>query len=128
MSGSPPRYLQLLSIYNGVDNFDWVDVSLLSTDYLMTHPNLDETWVTDAEAFAEGEAFIFAKSSSDAHIVAFLTQKVGTDGEMRVVHLDSDGPLGRHKNLEAYLRSRRKWFAEAVADEKADRAGLTDDD
>lgn len=123
----PPSYLQLLSIYDGVDNFEWVDVSLLSIDYLLTHDNLDDHWV-EVEAFAPGEAFIFARSNSDPHVVAFLSQKVGADGEMRVVHLDADGPLGKHKNLEAYLRSRRKWFAEAVAEEKADRAGLSDDD
>lgn len=123
----PPSYLQLLSIYDGIDNFDWVDVSLLSTDYLLTHDNLDEHWV-DIEAFDPGEAFIFARSNSDPHVVAFITQNVGADGEMRVVHLDSDGPLGKHKNLEAYLRDRRKWFADALDEEKADRAGLPDDD
>jgi hypothetical protein len=123
----PPSYLQLLSIYDGVDNFEWVDVSLLSIDYLLTHDNLDDHWV-EVEAFAPGEAFIFARSNSDPHVVAFLTQKVGADGEMRVIHLDADGPRGKHKNLEAYLRSRRKWFAEALAEEKADRAGLSDDD
>lgn len=123
----PPSYLQLLSIYDGVDNFDWVDVSLLSIDFLLTNDDLEEDWV-EVEAFAAGEAFVFAQSDSDAHVVAFLTRKVGADGEMRVVHLDADGPLGKHKNLEAYLRSRRKWFADALADEKADRAGLPDDD
>jgi hypothetical protein len=123
----PPSYLQLLSIYDGIDNFEWVDVSLLSIDFLMTHHNLDDYWV-EAEAFGPGEAFIFARSNSDPHVVAFLTQKVGPDGEMRVVHLDADGPLGKHKTLEAYLRSRRDWFASAVAEEKADRGGLPDDD
>jgi hypothetical protein len=124
----PPSYLQLLSIYDGVDNFDWVDVSILSTEFLLAHDDLDEDWVEEAEAFAAGEAFIFAQSDSDAHIVAFLSRKVGADGEMKVVHLDSDGPIGKHKNLEAYLRERRDWFAEAVAEEKADRAGLSDDE
>ena len=123
----PPSYLQLLSIYDGVENFEWVDVSLLSIDYLLTHDHLDNHWV-DIDVFAPGEAFIFARSDSDAHVVAFLTQEVGADGEMKVIHLDSDGPVGKHKSLEAYLRSRRKWFAAAVAEEKADRAGLSNDD
>lgn len=123
----PPSYLQLLSIYDGVDNFDWVDVSILTTDFLLAHDDLDEDWV-DAEAFDEGELFVFAQSNTDAHAVAFLTKTVKKDGEMKVVDFDTDGPPVEYENLEDYLRSRRDWFAEAVAEERADRAGLSDDE
>jgi hypothetical protein len=123
----PPSYLQLLSIYDGIDNFEWVDVSLLSIDFLLAHDDLDEDWV-ETEAFAAGELFIFAQSNSDAHAVAFLTKNVARNGEMEVVHFDSNGTLGEYKNLEEYLRDRRDWFAAAVAEEKADRTGLSDDD
>jgi hypothetical protein len=123
----PPSYLQLLSIYNGVDNFDWVDVSLLSTDFLLAHDDLADGW-EEARTFAPGEAFVFAQSDSDAEAVAFRTQKVGLDGEMEVVHVDARGVLGEYKNLEEYLRDRRDWFADYLAGEKADRAGLSDDE
>lgn len=122
-----PSYQQLLSIYDGIDNFEWVDVSIHSTDFLLTHNNLDEFWV-DIDAFARGELFIFAQSKSDAHVVAFLTHNVGAEGELAVIHLDAKGPLGEYENLEAYIQSRRDWFAGALADEKADRARLSDDD
>ena len=123
----PPSYLQLLSIYDGVDNFEWVDVSLLSTDYLLTYDGLDRDWVEAGALPADG-AFIFAQSDSDDHIVAFLTRNVGADGEMEVVHLTAEGPIGEHKNLEEYLLARRDWFASELAREKADREGLSDDD
>jgi hypothetical protein len=123
----PPSYLQLLSVYDGVDNFEWVDVSLLSTDFLLTHDDLDEEWV-EAGAFPALEAFVFAQSNSDAHVVVFLTRQVEADGEMAIVHLDAEGPLGEHKNLEEYLLARRDWFAGELARQKADREGLSDDD
>jgi hypothetical protein len=123
----PPSYLQLLAIYDGVDNFEWVDVSLLSTDFLLTHDDLDEDWV-EAGTYAAGDLFIFAQSDSDAHVVAFLPKKLGEDGEMEVVHFEARGPMGNYKNLEEYLRARRDWFADTLAKEKADRAGLSDDD
>ena len=110
----PASYLQLLSIYDGIDNFEWVDVSLLSTDYLLTYDDLDRDWVEAGALPADG-AFVFAQSDSDTHIVAFLTRKVGADGEMAIVHLDAEGPLGEHKNLEEYLLAHRDWFAGELA-------------
>jgi hypothetical protein len=122
-----PSYLQLLAIYDGIDNFEWVDVSLLSTDFLLTNDDLDEDWVEAGALPADG-AFVFAQSDSDAHVVAFLTRKVGADGEMEVVHLAAEGTIGEHKNLEEYLLARRDWFASELAQQRADREGLSDDD
>jgi len=45
-----------------------------------------------------------------------------------VVHFDSDGVPGEHKDLAEYLRERRDWFANALAEAKADRDGLSDDE
>lgn len=122
----PPSYLQLLSLYDGVDNLDWVDVSLLSTTFLLTHPDQDLSWVK-AGNFAAGERFVFAHSSTDPHAIAFLTRQVA-DGEMGVIDFDNDGAVKTYPNLEAYLRARRDWFAKFVAREKADRAGLKGDE
>lgn len=121
----PPSYLQLLSIYDGVDNFDWVDVSLLSTEFLLANDDLDEDWV-EAEYFDEGEAFIFAQSDDDAHVVAFHTKKKGKDGEMRVFDFAASLEPKEYASLEDYLKRRRDWFAKYVAREKADRAALSD--
>ena len=124
----PPSYLRLLSIYNGVENFDWIDVSLLSMEYLMQHEDLENYWV-DVDAFSKGELFIFAQSKSEDQVIAFLTKTVGDDGEMKVVRLDvSRGVIEEHQNLEKYLRDRCDWFAHYVAKEKADRKGFSEND
>ncbi len=122
----PPSYFQLLSLYDGVDNLDWVDVSLLSTAFLLSHPDLDLSWVK-AGNFAAGERFIFAQSETDPHAVAFRTQEVN-GGEMEVIDFDNEGSVKTYPNLGAYLRGRRDWFAKYVAREKADRAALSDND
>jgi hypothetical protein len=121
----PPSYLQLLSICDGVDNFDWVDVSLLSTDFLLANDDLDEDWI-EAEYFDEGEVFIFAQSDDDAHAIGFHTKKKAKDGEMKVVDVAASLEPKEYKNLEDYLRRRRDWFAKYVAREKADRAALSE--
>src|SRR5215813_5318345 len=41
----PPSYLQLLSIYNGVENYEWVDVSILPIEFLMENDKLDGYWI-----------------------------------------------------------------------------------
>ena len=123
----PPSYLQLLSIYDGIANFDWVDVALLSSDYLLTQPDPTAAWI-DGGSFAKGERFIFAQSDTDSHAIAFLTDPISDDGEMEVIDFDSDGPVETYQHLEAYLLARHEWFANAVAGEKADRAGLADDE
>jgi hypothetical protein len=123
----PPSYLQLMSIYDGIENFEWLDVSILSIEFLMKHHDLDEDWI-DAGIYKEGELFIFAQSNSDAHVVAFLTKTADHDGEMRVAHFDASGLLGDYINFETYLRDRCKWFKENLTIEKADRQGLVDND
>jgi hypothetical protein len=122
----PPSYLQLMSIYNGVENLEWVDVSILPIEFIMEHDNLDEDWV-DAGVYEEGDLFIFAQSGSDALSVAFLLKTADHKGEMEVVHFDAGGLLGKYKNFEEYLRARCDWLKNAVANEEADRKGLTDD-
>jgi hypothetical protein len=123
----PPSYLQLLSIHDGIKNFEWMDVSLLSAQYLLEHEHLDRPWI-DVGAYGRDEIFVFAESNSDAHAVAFLLKTVDDRGEMRVAHFDASGPLTEHTDLEGYLRDRLKWFEDSVASEKADRAGLAGDD
>jgi hypothetical protein len=121
----PPSYLQLIAINNGIENFEWVDVSILSIEFLMKHEKLEKYWV-DVGAYNKGDLFIFAKSDSDAHVVAFLTRTVDDKGEMEVAHFDAGGLLGQYKNLDEYLRDRREWYVKSVAMEKADRQGLAD--
>ncbi|HHP7234817.1 MAG TPA: hypothetical protein ACFCUC_09315 [Desulfobacterales bacterium] len=123
----PPSYLKLMTIYNGIENFEWVDVSILSIEFLMKNENLDESWI-EAGAYNEGELFIFAQSDSDAHVVAFLIKKADDKGEMEVVHFDAGGILGRHNNLESYLKDRRNWFKQSLELEIADRDRLHNDE
>ena len=123
----PPSFLQLLSICDGVDNFDWVDISLLSSDYLLNQPDPTGPWIEGA-AFSKGERVIIGQSDTDPHAIAFLTETVAEDGEMEVMDFDNDGPIETYPHLEAYLRARRDWFANAVSEEKADREGIADDE
>ena len=124
----PPSLLQLLSIYNGVKCFDYVDVDLFSWEYLTQNSvALEEEWV-DAGKFQPNEIFVFGRSDFDSLAVAFLKQQRKADGEMPVVIVDARGVQADYSSLEDYLRSRREWFEEQVQLEKADRAGLRDDE
>lgn len=123
----PPSYLRLMSVFDGIENFEWVDVSILSTEFLLNHSDLEESWV-EAGACEPGDLFIFAQSDTDAHVVAFLLKTGRADGDMRVIRLDASGPLQEHEGFEAYLRDRRDWFAKYVAQEKADRQELKSDE
>ena len=123
----PPSYIQLMSIYNGIENFEWDDVSILPIEFLMKNDDLEEDWV-DAGVFEKGDLFVFAQSNSDALAVAFLIKTGDEDDEMEVIHFDAGGTLGKYKNLSEYLRARHFWFKESLEKEKADRAGLTDDE
>jgi hypothetical protein len=123
----PPSYVQLMSIYNGIENFEYVGISLLSMEYIIENDPVDENWV-DAEWYEEGEIFIFIQSDSDDEVVAFLIKTASPDGEMKVVHFDTNGPLGEYSDLEAYLKARRDWFRRSLENAKADREGLSDDD
>jgi hypothetical protein len=122
-----PSYLQLLSIYDGIECFDWVDVCLFGAKELVAKPNRDKSWV-EAGAFGAGEAFVFAEAKQDASVLAFRLNKPAANGEFPVVSLDGGGVLGEYGSFESYLKERRQWFADSLATEKADRAGLSDDD
>jgi len=123
----PPSYLQLMSINNGVKNFEWVDVSILPAEFLLKHGNLDHTWI-ESGMYREGELFVFALSATDSHVVAFLPKTVSKLGEMEVVHFDSGGTLGQYRDLDEYLRERRSWYAKSVQEQKADRENLKNHD
>jgi SMI1 / KNR4 family (SUKH-1) len=123
----PTAYLQFLSIYDGVSNFEWVDVDMCSAQYLLEHDDLDESWI-DAGAFAKGDLLIIASSNFDAHNVAFLRKTADAAGEMKILNFDSGGPLTEHPDFETYLRERLAWLEESLANEKADRAALRDDE
>ncbi len=123
----PVSYLQFLSIYDGVSNFEWVDVSMCSVRYLVDHEELDESWV-DAGAFAKGDLLIFARSDYDAHNVAFLRKTADARSEMKVLNFDSGGPLTEHPDFETYLRDRLTWLEKSLAGRQADLAALRDDE
>ena len=123
----PPSYIELMSIYNGIKNFEYVSIDFLSMEYIMENDPVDENWV-DAGWYKEGEIFIFVQSDSDDEVVAFLTKTADSNGEMKVVHFDTNGPLGEYDNLDDYLISRRDWFKQSLEEERADREGLSDDD
>lgn len=123
----PPSYVQFLSLFDGISNFEWTDVAMLSAQYLIDNDDLDEAWV-DSGAYQDGELLIFGDSDMDSHSVAFLRKTADADGEMKVVNFDSGGPLSEHDNFESYLKERLEWFQESLATEKADRDALSDDE
>jgi hypothetical protein len=123
-----PSFTELLSIYNGVTCFDYVDVDLFGIEYLTRHSvELEEEWV-DAGKFQPDEIFVFGRSDFDSLAVAFLLQQRSDDGEMPVVMVDARGVLFEYPSLENYLQSRREWFEEQMELEKGDRGGLRDDE
>lgn len=124
----PPSFLQLLSIYDGVDNFDYVDVSIFSSEYLLEEAvELEEEWV-DAGAFEEGEIFVFARSDMDSVAAAFLVKQRHADGELRVVFFDARGVVAEYENLEQYLLDCKALFERNLTHERADRADFQADD
>jgi len=124
----PPSMLRLLALHDGISCFDYVDVDIFSTSYLIQHEQeLEDEWV-DAGKFAAGEIYVFARSDSDSLALAFLLRKRRADGEMPVVMIDARGVLAEYPSLADYLRSRREWFQEQVELEKADRDSLRDDE
>jgi hypothetical protein len=118
----PPSFLQLLSIYNGVKCFDYVDADLFSIEYLTGNfVELEEERV-DAGKFQANEIFVFGRSDFDSVAVACLIQHRKNDGEMPVVWFDARGVLAEYPTLEDYLRSRREWFQEMLQIEERRRA------
>ena len=123
----PPSYIQFLSLYDGISNFEWPDVEMCSVQYLLDHEHRDESWI-ESGAFAAGDLFIIARSDFDPHNVAFLRRTADARGEMKVLHFDSVGPLSEHDDFASYLRERLAWLEESLAGEQADRASLSDDE
>lgn len=108
-----PSFLTLLSVYNGISNFEWMDLSVLSADYLIEHPNLASDWEVEdwgAVDFKEDELVVFGQADNDSHLLAFDLSEIDENGEFKVVHFDSNGMLGEYVNLEAYLTERLEWF------------------
>jgi hypothetical protein len=116
----PPSFVELLGIYDGIDKFDWVDLTLHGSAFLTEHPDLDETWV-EAEKAKRGELFVVGWADTDSSCIAFERTTVGRDGEMPVLNFDSKGPVWRAKNLRAYLAMRAAWFRKHAAKKRADR-------
>jgi hypothetical protein len=124
----PPAFVQLLSIYDGVDNFNYVDLSIFGVDYLLSNAAaLEEEWV-DAGKFAAGEIFVFARSDMDSIATAFLVQQVRADGEFRVVYFDARGIVGEYDDLEHYLTACKQALEHNLARDAADRADFDPDD
>lgn len=109
----PPSFLRVLQIYDGVQFFEWADISLRGADYLCAHRNLDASWV-EAGRVAEGELLIIGESESDANVIAFLRSTAREDGEMEVMDFDSGGEIWRYPDLETCLKARLKWFRESL--------------
>lgn len=109
----PLSFTKLLSIYNGINYFDWLDVSLLSAKYLIEHPNLAEDWEIEdwgAINFKSEQLFIIGQSENDSHLIAFDVTNSNSQEEHKVINFDSNGILEVYENLEEYLSLRLKWF------------------
>lgn len=124
----PASLLQLLAISNGVDNFDYVDISIFGAEHLLEKAHaLEEEWV-DAGRFVPGQVFVFARSENDSIAVAFELDKPAGDGDRPVIYFDARGTVGQYDGLWQYMRGCRDALEHNLGLERADRAGLTPDD
>jgi len=124
----PASLLQLLAVSNGVDNFDYVDISIFGAEYLLEKADaLEEEWV-DAGRFEPGQLFVFARSENDSIAVAFELDKPAQDGDQPVIYFDARGTVGQYDGLWSYMRGCRNAIEHNLGLERADRAGLTPDD
>src|SRR5450432_137215 len=122
----PPSFITLLSIYDGIANFDWVDLSILSSSYLCKHPRLDADYHLDEwgmfdvaqgapYAYEPDSMFLFGQGPNSM-LLGFLTRELDADGEMAVMEFDPGGPIWRFPTLAAFLEGRAKWFREHARD------------
>jgi len=114
----PDSYIDLLKIYNGIKNFDWVDVSLFSAEYLLSHAELDAEWkleewaslVEDEENINVRDLVIFGQSTSDPQLLAFCASSSNPKKEPEVIDFDKRGVINRYDDLYDYLIRRSAWF------------------
>jgi hypothetical protein len=116
----PPSFVTLLSIYDGIANFDWVDLSIQSSSYLCEHPRLDADYHLDEwgmfdlaqgarKAYEPDSIFVFGQGPNSL-LLGFLTRERDADGEMAVMEFDPGGPIWRSPKLTTFLEARAKWF------------------
>lgn len=119
----PEEYLWLLENFDGIQNFDFADLSILPSTYLLRNRNLDASFV-DGDIFPAGQIFIFAQSRYDPHSLAFSR---GTNGRLTVLEFDAQNDFGEYDTLLDYFRSRRSELIEELDRHLADREGLIDE-
>lgn len=115
----PASYVQMLGIVDGVDNFYWVDNDLLSSSYLLDHPDYSRHW--------ERPEMFFFIMGDDWEAVAFDTANKDTDGEMEVVEFDRNTEDMRWPSLSDFLIGYKERLEDWLARARADRA-QTDDE
>ena len=120
----PKDYLGLLGLIDGAKNYDAPDMCLLSSEFLLSQPDLEELF-EDAELFEAGEIFIFAQTATDPHSIAFRVDPE-TDA-LTVIEFDTANDYGEFETLDALFAARKTQLEERVARQKADRIGLADD-
>ena len=122
----PPSFIRFLSLFDGVDNFEWVDVSILPVKRLLRTSILENIWV-DCEKWSRGDIWIFGHSDYDSHILGFCQQTPPVNGERLVLEFDVHGKLREFQDFDSYLLDRLHRYHEEVKAERTNRANLEDD-
>ncbi|MBW2733539.1 MAG: WGR domain-containing protein [Deltaproteobacteria bacterium] len=122
----PPSLFRLLSTHNGIRNFEWMDVSILSCEEHIARPNRAAEWdfeewalfqeygaspEFDVTGFNNQRLIVFGES--DDTILAFDRASESPGGELAVLYFDCKGFLGVYDDLNDFLEVRYHWFLKA---------------
>ncbi|RWP60251.1 SMI1/KNR4 family protein [Mesorhizobium sp.] len=120
----PEDYIDLISLHDGIKNFDAPDMEILSTDFLTKNPGVLEEVFVNANRFDKGEIFIVFQEASDPHSVAF---RRSGEGRVTVIDFDAQDDIAEFDTLLDYLNFRSDDLRKAISRFEADRKGLLDD-
>jgi hypothetical protein len=120
----PPSYAMLLGLHDGIDNFKFVDSSILSAEQLIA---AGEDGRTNNTGDKEPNRIFFIVGE-DWEGVAFDKTAIHPDGEMDVVEYDNTGEIDRWHSLPDFLTAYLNWLETAYEEAIADRQQSTEEE
>lgn len=118
----PRDYLEVLSAFDGIKNFDVPMMRLLPSEVNISGVDYLSPFI-EAELFEPGEVFVFGKCDYDAHLVAF---KRHPGGYLTIVDFDASYDFGEYASFSEYLVVREKTLVADIERFREDRRGLVD--